>query len=72
MARTARSRYILPVMHKPLVQPLSQPLQQPLAIEDQQDDVEERNWEPSVRIVVFDDSPSRSSLPRGLDLRQQA
>jgi hypothetical protein len=59
-------------MYRPLVLPLTLPLQQPLDGVEFEEVVEELAWEPSVRVVVFDDSPRRSNLPRNLELREQA
>ncbi|HKP59621.1 MAG TPA: hypothetical protein VJV78_23015 [Polyangiales bacterium] len=55
-------------MHKSLVRPLELPLQQPLASEELEELEAERLWEPTVRVVVFDDNP----LPHESELRQQA
>lgn len=68
MAGHPGTRYIRFAMHKSLVRPLELPLQQPLASEELEELEAERLWEPTVRVVVFDDNP----LPHESELRQQA
>jgi hypothetical protein len=72
MAGRSRNGYSGYVMYKPLVLELTLPLQQPLDGVEFEEVLEEPAWEPTVRVVVFDDSPRRSSLPRNLELREQA
>ena len=68
MAGDPGTRYIPFAMHKSLVRPLELPLQEPLAREEPEELEAERLWEPTVRVVVFDDNP----LPHESELRQQA
>jgi hypothetical protein len=48
-------------MHKPLTRELTLPLQQPLAGEEFEEATAERYWEPTVRVVVYDDAQLRSN-----------
>ena len=68
MAGHPWNRYIAFAMHKSLVRPLELSLQQLLASEESEEPVAERLWEPTVRVVVFDDNP----LPRASEFGQQA